>query len=70
MSRRRVKKYGTMVISLMILRLLFDHRSQSYGLRPVIAGFSRSLRKCLPDTFLPSRRSGWPFILILNRRLS
>ena len=44
-----------------ILRPLLDHRSQSYGLRPLIEGFSHGLRKCPPDTFLPSVPSGRPF---------
>ena len=40
---------------------VLDHRSQSYGLRPLIEGFSHGLRKCPPDTFLPSLCSGRPF---------
>ena len=33
----------------------------SYGMQPDIHGFSHGLKKCPPDTFLPSLRSGRPF---------
>ena len=50
------------------LRPLLDHRSQSYGLRPLIEGFSHGLRKCPPDTFLPSVPSGRPFKSALTNK--
>ena len=43
------------------LQPLFDICSRSYGPRPDIEGFSHGLKKCPPDTFLPSLRSGRPF---------
>ena len=45
------RNYGTVPTSPKILRPLLDHRSQSYGLRPEIEGFSHGLKKCPPDTF-------------------
>ena len=38
-----------------------DFRPQSFGLRSEINGFSHGLKKCPPDTFLPSLREGRPF---------
>ena len=39
----------------------FAFCSHSYRLRPECEGFSHGLKKCPPDTFLPSLRSGRPF---------
>ena len=36
-------------------------RLQSYEPQPESEGFSHGLKKCPPDTFLPSLRSGRPF---------
>ena len=44
--------YGTMPTSLWIPRPLLDHRSQSYGLRPEIEGFSHGLTNSPPDCLL------------------
>ena len=44
-----------------LLRPLLAFRPQSFRLRPEIEGFSHGLKKCPPDTFLPSLRSGRPF---------
>ena len=36
-------------------------RQHSFGMQPDAHGFSHGLKKCPPDTFLPSLRSGRPF---------
>ena len=52
-GRRRDRRYSC--ISILAFRL------QSSGPQPESEGFSHGLKKCPPDTFLPSLRSGRPF---------
>ena len=41
--------------------IILASRLQSSGPQPESEGFSHGLKKCPPDTFLPSLRSGRPF---------
>ena len=52
-GRRQDRRYSC--TSILAFRL------QSYGPQPESEGFSHGLKKCPPDTFLPSLRSGRPF---------
>ncbi len=42
-------------------KTIFHFSLQSSGLRPEMKGLSHGLKKCPPDTFLPSIRLGRPF---------
>ena len=44
----------------MLQPIMYIHQ-HPYGTQPDVHGFSHGLKKCPPDTFLPSLRSGRPF---------
>ena len=50
------------LLYLNIVRYVFDLRPHPFRMRPQIKGLSHGLKKCPPDTFLPSLRSGRPFV--------